>query len=120
MTSTGIASAGASSKCTPAQIFVPITTRPMKRSAVALVQIVFELIIAVRISGAAAVVAELDDHISQRELRQEKDDADHYQGAHELGIVGDAMRVNRRRKPPCFRHEKIRDYYRERPYDGSE
>src|SRR5579871_1597467 len=75
----------------------------------------FELIIAVRISGSASVVPELHDDVSERELRQHKNDTHYDEGPHELSIVGDAVLGNGRRKPPRLRKEKIRDDYRQYP-----
>ena len=77
----------------------------------------FESVIAVGVAGAAAVVAKLDDDVTQRELRQKEDDPDDDQGAHELRVVGDAVRVDRRRKPPRFGGEKITDNGGQGPND---
>ena len=79
----------------------------------------FELVVAVGIAGAAAVVAELDDHPAEGELRQEEDDPDDDQGAHELRVIRQAVRVDRRRKPPGLGDEEINDDNRQYPNDGS-
>src|SRR5207248_7613807 len=64
--------------------------------------------------------AEFDDDVSQRELRQEKDDPDDDQGAHELRIVDDSMSADRGRKPPRFGGEIITNNGGQSPNDGSE
>src|SRR5579883_1442202 len=80
----------------------------------------FELVVAVRITGAAAAIAEADDDVSQRELRQKKDYAHHHQGAHELRVISDSVLVNGRWKPPGPGRKKINDNGGEDPNDRSE
>src|SRR5579862_154054 len=79
----------------------------------------FQPVVAMRIAGAASIVAKTEDHPAQSELRQKKDDAGHHQGPHELGIVGDAVLGDGWRKPPGLSDEEITDDHRQNPNDWS-
>ena len=79
----------------------------------------FELVVAVRIPGAAAIVAELDDDPAEGELRQDEDDPDHHQGAHELRVIGHAVRPKSAEETTTSWPRKNTNNYRQDPNYGS-
>src|SRR5580698_10620072 len=79
----------------------------------------FPLVVAMRIAGAAAVVAKAEDRPTQGELGEQEDDAGDDERAHELRVVSQAVLGNGWRKPPDLGCEEIHDDDGQHPADRS-
>src|SRR5262249_31871385 len=80
----------------------------------------FELIIAVGMTSRTAIGAQAEDYRRESEWSQDKSDAASCQAPPALVVAGDAVLIDRQRKPPGLRDEEIYDDYRRNPHDGSE